>query len=128
MATFTNAGMAAVAGLVNGNGAITEFTYLAIGSGDTAEAATQTALVTEITTNGGARASASVSRVTTTVTNDTAQWVKTWTFTGSLSINECGVLNAASSGTMLMRHKFTATKNVENGDSLELTVKMQISA
>jgi hypothetical protein len=61
------------------------------------------------------------------VTNDTAQFVKTFSFTGTLAINECGVFDAATTGVMLMRHKFTSTKNVEDGDSLELTIKMQVT-
>ena len=126
MATFQNTGIASVAGLINGE--VTNFfDYIALGSGETAEAAAQTALVTEITTNGGARAASTNSQVTTTVTNDTAQFLKTFSFTGTLAINECGVFDAASTGTMLMRHKFTSTKNVEDGDSLQLTIKMQVT-
>lgn len=126
MATFQNTGIASVAGLINGE--ITNFfDYIALGSGTDAEDATDTALVTEIATNGGARATSTNSQVTTTVTNDTAQFVKTFSFTGTLAINECGVFDAASTGVMLMRHKFTSTKNVEDGDSLELTIKMQVT-
>lgn len=124
MATFQDAGKAGVAGLING--VVTNFfDYIALGSGTTAENKTQTALVTEISTNGGSRALANLSRVTTTETDDTAQFVKTFSFTGNLAINECGVFDAAATGNMLMRHKFSSTKNVENGDSLELTIKMQ---
>ena len=126
MATFQNAGIASVAGLINGE--VTNFfDYIALGSGTDAEDATDTTLVTEITTNGGARASSTNSQVTTTVTNDTAQFLKTFSFTGTLAINECAVFDAATTGTMLMRHKFTSTKNVEDGDSLELTIKMQVT-
>lgn len=126
MATFQNTGIASVAGLINGE--VTNFfEYIALGSGTTAEDATQTALVTEITTNGGARAEATNSQVTTTVTNDTAQFLKTFSFTGTLAINECGVFDAASTGVMLMRHKFTSTKNVDDSDSLQLTIKMQVT-
>lgn len=127
MATFTNTGMAAVAGLINGE-TTNFFEYAAIGTDDTAAAATDTALGAEITTGGGARATATTSRVTTAVTNDTAQWVKTWSFSATHAIDECGILDSATTGILLMRHVFAATKNVEDGDSLELTVKMQVSS
>lgn len=126
MATLTNAGMGRVSGLVNGE--VTNFfEHLALGTNDTSESASDTALGSEINSNGGERAEATTSQVTTSVTDDTAKWVKTFNFTGSLSINECGVLDAGTGGNLLMRHVFSSTKNVENGDSLELTVKMQIS-
>ena len=126
MATFQNTGIASVAGLINGE--VTNFfDYIALGEGTDAEVATQTALVTEIVTNGGSRASSTNSQVTTTVTNDTAQFEKTFSFTGTLAINECGVFDAASTGIMLMRHKFASTKNVEDNDSLQLTIKMQVT-
>lgn len=126
MVTISNTGLAEAAGLINGevSGA---FTYLALGSGVGAEAAGDAALGTEITTNGGARVAATCSRVTTAQTNDTAQWNKVFTFTGALAINECGVFDAASAGVMLMRHKFSATKNVEDSDTLDLTMKCQMS-
>jgi hypothetical protein len=126
MVTISNTGLAEVAGLACGD-ASGAFTYLALGSGTGAESATDTELGTEIATNGGARVSATVSRVTTTVTNDTAQWNKLFTFTGTLAINECGVLDAATTGILLMRHKFASTKNVENTDTLDLTMKCQMS-
>jgi hypothetical protein len=121
----TNAGMAGVASRVNGNGAEAAFTYIAIGTGTTAAAATDTTLQTEITTNGGQRAAATASRTTTDVTNDTATLVNTFTFTGSFAITESGVLNAASAGTMLARQVFSAI-NVVSGDSLQITWNFDI--
>ncbi|MCF7898936.1 MAG: hypothetical protein K9L31_03225 [Candidatus Pacebacteria bacterium] len=121
----TNAGMADVAGLINGSGSPASFTYIALGSGSTSADATDTTLETEITTNGGARAEAAVSLVTTDVTDDTAQLVETFSFTGALSITESGVLNAASSGTLLARQVFS-TISVANGDSLQITWKFDV--
>ena len=121
MATLTNAGLTAKAKLLNGTDSVAPFTYIALGSGDTAEANDQTTLVTEITTNGGARAAATCSYEA----DYKAKWVKTFSFTGSLSINEVGIFNddGDPAGTMLMRHKFSATKAVEDGDSLAITIK-----
>ena len=116
----TNAGMALVAGRINGSGSPAAATYIALGTGNTAAAATDTALQTEATGNGSDRAAATVSLTTTDVTNDTARLQKTFTFTGSFALVESGVLNAASTGTLLARQVFSAI-NVISGDSLQIT-------
>lgn len=121
---ITNAGFAAIAGLVGNTGSISAFTHLAVGTSSTAFAAAQTALIGEITTNGLARASATVSRVTTTQTNDTLQLVKTFTITGSSTVEEVGAFNAASSGIMLGR-ALSGTIDVVNGDELTVTYKFK---
>lgn len=122
---ITSAGKAAAAGLLNG--VVTDFfEHLALGIGTTAAAAGDTALESEITTNGGARASATTSRVTTTVTNDTAQLVYTWTFSGSFAVTECGVLSAAAAGVLLARQVFAAI-NVVSGSTLQITYKVAVS-
>ena len=90
-----NAGLAQLA-LLAGDASATPFTYLALGSGTTAVAASQTALATEITTSGLARAAATVSQTTTTTTNDTLQLTYTWTASGSVTVEEIGVFNASS--------------------------------
>lgn len=121
-----NAGLAGMASRCNGSGGEAAFTYLAVGTGTTAPAAGNTALETEITDSGLARASATVSRVTTTVTNDTAQLDKTWNVTGTKAVTEAGAFNAASSGTLLGRQTFSAV-NVANGDTLQVIYKFQMS-
>jgi hypothetical protein len=114
---IVSAGKAAMAGLVGNTGAITAFTYLAVGTSNTAVAVGQTALQAEISTNGLSRTAATVSRVTTTVTNDTLQLIVTWTVSGSSTVEEIGVFNASSSGIMLGR-ALTTSKAVSNGDTL----------
>lgn len=121
----TNDGKAQLA-LLAGDASATPFTYIALGSGTTTAAASQTALVTELTTNGLARAVATISRVTTTVTNDTYKAVYTWTASGSSTIEEIGVFNAASSGTMLSR-ALTGTKSIVNGEQITATYTLAIS-
>lgn len=119
-------GKAGAASRLNGAGGEAAFTYIALGTGTTAAAAGDTALQTEISTNGGGRANSTASRVTTTVTNDTAQLQNTFTFTGSFAITESGVLNAASVGTLLARQVFSAV-NVISGDNLQITWKFAFS-
>lgn len=100
---MTNASLAVISGLVGNTGSQTAFTYLAVGTSNTAVSAAHTALQAEITDTGLARAAATVSRETTNQTNDTLKLTYSWTATGSKTIEEIGILNAASSGTMLAR-------------------------
>ena len=118
MSTLMNAGKAEIAKLLNGTDTPTAFTYMAIGSGSTAEAATQTTLVTEITTNGGQRAAATCS----SVANYTARWTKLFKFTGNVTLREVGIFNGSSSGDMLLRHVYPADKTYVNGESVEIIV------
>ena len=119
---ITSAGKAQLA-LLAGDASATPFTYLAVGTSTTAASVGQTALVAEISTNGLSRAAATVSRVTTTVTNDTLQLVYTWSVSGTSTVEEVGIFNASSSGTMLGR-ALTTSKAVVNGDSLSITYKV----
>jgi hypothetical protein len=128
-----NLGLAAIASLIatdNPQSSLT-FDYMAIGVGS-GQAVTDTALDSEITTNGGGRrggADVTVTSATTTITNDTIQFQTTWTFTGSLAITEAGIFdNTLGSGTskMLCYQDFSVI-NVENGDNLQVTWKVKIA-
>lgn len=122
----TNAGLAIGSGQINGV-TTAPVTAIAIGTGTTAANAADTALETEITTNGGQRGAATTSRETDTVTNDAAQWVKTFNFTGSFAVTEEGLLdNNTSGGNLLARQVFTAV-NVVSGDSLQITHQVVFS-
>jgi hypothetical protein len=123
--TITKTGMAQMA-LLAGDAAAVPFTYLEVGIGTTGATADDTALESAITDTGLERAAATVSRVTTTNTNDTLQLLKTWTSTGAKAVTECGAFNAASTGTMLGRQVFSAI-NVANGDGLTVTYKFKFS-
>lgn len=122
---ITTAGKGGVASRINGSGAEPAFTYLAIGIGTTAADVADTTLESEITTNGGQRAAATASRVTTDTANDTARLVLTYTFTGSFAVTEAGALNASSNGVLLNRQVFTAV-NVVSGDTLQITVNIDV--
>lgn len=122
---ITNAGLAQIA-LLAGDASAVPFTYLALGTGTTAAAATDTALETESSASGLERAAATVSRVTTTVSNDTLQLAKTFTSGATAAITECGIFNDASAGTMLGHQVFSAA-NVVSGDSIALTYKVSFA-
>ena len=96
--------------------------YMAIGSGTTAQVIGDTSLETEIsrkvfdskTQGAGADANKII-------------YVTEWTpGEGTGAITEAGILNAATAGTMLCRTTF-AVKNKEAGDSLTLTWTITIS-
>jgi len=128
---ITNVGKAEVAGLFTTDtlSGLTAFDYIAIGTGTTAADATDTQLETEITTGGGARrggANVTGTRTNTTVTNDTAQYVTTFTFTATFAVTESGVLNADSTGVLLCHQTFAAI-NVASGDSLQITWKVAVA-
>jgi len=128
---ITNVGFAELANLAGNVSTPVAFTYLAIGTGTTAAAVTDTTLVTECTTNGLERAAATVSRTTTTVTNDTLQLAKTFTYSGStlVAIKEYGVFNDSSTGTMLSRTVGANAKNLEEtGETLVLTYKLSFAS
>lgn len=116
---ITNAGLAQLA-LLTYDPSATPFTYIAVGSGTTAVAASQTALATEITTSGLARASATITRTTTTVTDDTTSYSYEWTLSGTATVEEIGIFNASSAGTMLSR-ALTGSKPLLSGEKFEAT-------
>ncbi|MCK4500875.1 hypothetical protein KAU11_10270 [Candidatus Babeliales bacterium] len=122
---ITNTGMAGVASRINGSGAEAAFTYVAIGIGAVASAVTDTALGSEIVTGGGERAVATASRTTTDVTDDTATLVLTYNFTATFAVTEAGALNAGAAGVLLNRQVFSAV-NVANGDSLQVTIDIDV--
>lgn len=122
---ITNAGFALAAGLLNGSGSPAAATFIAVGTGVVAANVTDTTLGTETAASGLTRAAGTLSLVTTGVTNDTAQILKSFTVTGTVAVTESGVLNASSSGTLLCRQVFSAI-NVVNGDTLQITWKIQM--
>lgn len=113
--------LAALAGSV-----VTPFTYIAVGTSNTAVSAGQTALIAEISTNGLSRTTGTFSQVTTTTTNDTMQLTKTYSVSGTSTIEEIGIFNAASVGVMLSR-ALTGSTSVVNGDQLILIYRLVIS-
>jgi len=122
MATLTNAGKAIITNRLIGSG--NEPIHIGWGTGTTAEAESQTALVTEAapTTSGG-RTEGSSSRVTTSATNDTYQVVGTVTAEGTVAITEAALFDAASSGNMFVRAVFSAI-NLVSGDSIQFTFQV----
>tara|TARA_Y100001972_G_scaffold111973_1_gene145300 strand:+ start:2255 stop:2683 length:429 start_codon:yes stop_codon:yes gene_type:complete len=90
----------------------TAMSHMAIGTGTTAAAAAQTALVTE---------SARVALTSTTVSGADVTYVASFPAgTGTAAITEAAILNASSGGTMLCRTVF-AVVNKGSSDSMTIT-------
>ena len=97
--------------------------HMAVGTGTTAAADAQTTLVTE-----SARVALTSSTiVTTTVSNDSIQYVATFgPGVATAAITEAGLFNAASVGTMLARTVFPVI-NKGALDTLTLTWKVTVA-
>lgn len=96
----------------------TAMTHMAIGSGSTAAAAGNTGLGTEL---------GRVALTSTTPSANTIQYVASFPAgTGTGSVQEAGILNAASGGTMLCRTVFGLVTKAA-GDSMTITWTVTIS-
>jgi hypothetical protein len=118
MATLVDTGLEYIAKLINGV-SVAPFKYIAVGSGVTPEAIDQTALAAEIAASGLARAVATCGYEAP----GKATWTKEFTATADgMQINEVGIFDAATAGNMLMRHKYSSTKALDNTESLTVSI------
>jgi hypothetical protein len=120
MVTIVNAGIEGTAKLQNGFEALDPFNYVAVGSGSTPEAQTDTTLDTELTTGGFIRAVATVS----IFSNYFSKWEIDFTNTSgsSVIVREAAIFNAATDGSMLLRHVWPSDNVVPNGDTARLSI------
>jgi hypothetical protein len=112
---ITTAGKAALANIQIAAG--TAPSHIAIGTGSTAAAAGDTALQTEVY-----RSAATRSRITTTTTNDTAQYSLDQSIGATYTISEAGLLNNSSGGDLYARQVFTGVI-VYSGDIFRVVWK-----
>lgn len=112
----TDAGVAYLVDAMQGSVEPEVLRFHGTGTGTTAEAASQTALVTET----GSRVSGTLTEGTTA---NIFRTVATVPYTSTLAITEHGIFSASSAGTMLDRSVF-AVVNVINGDSIQFTYEL----
>ena len=112
----TNAGINWQYGQMAG-GTAAVCTYIALSNDAGSPNATDTAVASEITSNGLARALGTASH-TTNATSYTLAY--TFTATGTQSAQKAGILNATSSGTLCFENTFTQVSMV-SGDTLAVT-------
>ena len=115
---ITTVGKAFIADQLSTTPGSTKMTHMAIGTGTGAAAAGDTTLGTELDRN--AVTSSTDSGAVLTVVGDWAAG------DGTGAITEAGILNAASSGTLLCRSVFAAI-NKAAGDTLSLSWAITIS-
>jgi hypothetical protein len=111
-----------MAGLLVNSGSVTAFGYLCYGTDGTAVAATDTTMTGE-----SQRAAATVDRTTTTVANDTARLVKTFSITSTETIRKVGIVNAAAAGTFLAMYVLGTPRSAVSGDTYALTATVAFS-
>lgn len=118
---ITNVGRAQAAGYLSNT--VTQVTtyYGNVGTGAGTAAVGDTALFTE---TGTARIPITPTRVTTSFTNDTAQYVFTYTATGNISVTNAGYFTATTGGVLMQKSDFS-TIPLQNTDSIEFTFKNQ---
>jgi hypothetical protein len=99
--------------------------YHGVGTGTTAEAAADTALVTESTTALNPDSTRATGTTTVGASNNIYRTVGTATFDASAAITEHGVFSQAATGggTLIDRSVFSAI-NVVSGDSIQFTYEL----
>lgn len=117
---ITNAGVAFLEDAFENTAEPENFKFHAMGTGATAENVSDTALVTEVETRAtgsqGQGASANIYQTVGTITATTGR-----------AIQEHGIFSASSSGTLWDRSVIT-TINLANGDSIQFTYNLTLSA
>jgi hypothetical protein len=123
MATvLVNAGRDILTNRIKGSG--TEPVYVGWGTGAGTAAVADTTLFTEVIDT--ARATGTSSRQTTSVANDTYQVIGTITASTTRAITNAGTFDAVSSGNLFVKGDFS-TINLNTGDSIQFTVKLQFT-
>lgn len=124
MATITTKGIETSARMIANISPAAAFTYLATGSGSGAESASDTALGTENTLYGAERVAATCSFTAP----GTISWVNLFSFSGSVTIRELGIFNAAAAGDMFLRILLNSNKTYEEGNSAQITITTTVSS
>jgi hypothetical protein len=124
----TDAGVALIVDALDNTLADATIKYHGLGTGGTAEAASQTALVTELTTEynpNSTRATGTFSQPSANI----SQSVATNTVDAAAAVTEHGVFTQAATGggTMLDRSLFSVI-NLANGDSLQSTYSLTLTS
>lgn len=121
-ALVTDTGVAYIVDAWQNSVELENMKYHGVGTGTTAEAASQTALVTESTTALNPDSTRATGSLTEGATANIFRSVGTVTFDASAAITEHGVLSqaAAGGGVMFDRSLFSAI-NVVSGDSIQFT-------
>lgn len=129
MRVVTDAGVGFIVDAFQNLTELENMKYHGFGTGSTAEAAGQTALVTELTTQynpdstrptgSTTEAAANTYRTVATLSPDSG---------GTIAVTEHGVFSATSAGVMLDRSVFSAVNLVAGSDSLQVTYDLTFTS
>lgn len=111
------------------NKKLLEFKYIALDSSDTAYATTQSAPITELTTNGAARSAATVSHDSET---GVVSMSKQFVFTGTAAVKAICPMNNATAGQGIGLYRYLPASGLlpaqfEAGGSLLVTIECTMS-
>ena len=121
---ITNAGLTEAAKILFNYDSPVAFTYVAYGTGTTAFAKTQTALVTEVE----CKAATKIELTSTAMYNDTLRYTTRFSATTAEKvISEVGVFNLSTAGDMLMRKVISPAITVPSGKIPVIVIDFQIS-
>ena len=125
----TDAGVAFLVDALQGSVEPEILKYHGVGTGTTAEAADQTALVTEITTQTTPDSTRATGSLAEGATANIFKTVATTAFDGAAAVTEHGLFSQAATGggVMFDRSKFDAI-NVVSGDSIEFSYSCTLTS
>jgi len=129
MRVVTTAGVNAIVDAFQNTVEVETFKYHGIGTGGTAEAVGDTALVTELTTQYNPDSTRATGTTTEGASANIYRTVGTNTVDSSAAVTEHGIFTQAATGggTLLDRSVFTAV-NLASGDSLQSTYDLTLTA
>ena len=119
---ITTSGLGGITKVVGYVDTPASFTYMAFGSGTTAAAMTQTALVSQT----GDRVAATATVASVVRPNDTVIFSGEATPTADGTMTEIGVFTAATGGTMLLRRLLVPAKTYKADEKLSLIAQVTI--
>lgn len=132
MRVVTTAGVNKIVAALNASDTVTAttFKYHGLGTGTNAEASSDTALQTELTTEYATDNTRPTGTQTTGASNNVYRTAATITpdSGGTIAVTEHGVFSAASAGTLLDRSKFAAVNLVTPNDAIAATYDFTVAA
>jgi len=125
----TTAGVNYIVGVFAGTGSLANLKYHGIGTGSTAEATTDTALVTELTTQYNPDNVRATGTTATGASANVYRTVATNTVDATAAVTEHGIFSQAATGggTLLDRSVFSVI-NLASGDGLASTYDLTFAA
>lgn len=128
MRVVTTAGVNAIVDAFQNTVELETFKFHGVGVGTTAEASSDTALVTESTTALNPDSTRATGTTTEGGTANVYRTVGTLTFDATAAITEHGIFTQATAGGTLLDRSVFSALNMASGDSLQATYDLTFSA